>query len=503
MPITLDDLLREPALGLRVHTDSDGLDRTIHWVHSTELVDPTTFLEGGELLLTTGLSLLRDEYRDYAGRLAEAGVAGLGFGTGLGHDEVPDELVAAADAVGLPVLEVPHETPFIALSKAVSRALAADEYAAVAHTSAAQQELTRAAVGGRGFRPLLRRLARLVDAWVVLLNRSGEVMQAEPPSAASHAARLRADVDRLGSKGGPTSGRFTRDGADVWMQALGTPGRGFLAVGSTRALNSTDQHVVNTAVSLLTLSRKQSRQLHLARRHLRARLFTLLTAGQIDLVRESARDVGRPLPEPPLQVVALAGSRPARDSATDVLEAEADRLEEPVFFAEVERAAVALVTSGGSTARWLGELPQRIEGLRAGVSDEIDGDAVGEGHRQAMQAVEHAQRTQGSLAHFRDIAGAGLFSMVPPDQARAFADSLLAPLRDNTKLVESLREWLRQHGQWDPAAARLTVHRHTLRNRMRKVEELTGRSLDSPGFRAELWFAMQYTGAGEHPNGPR
>lgn len=68
---------------------------------------------------------------------------------------------------------------------------------------------------------------------------------------------------------------------------------------------------------------------------------------------------------------------------------------------------------------------------------------------------------------------------------------LLQPVRSNEVLVESLREWLAQHGQWAPAAGRLGVHRHTLRNRMRKVEDLLGRSLDQPGVRAELWLALQ------------
>ena len=72
--------------------------------------------------------------------------------------------------------------------------------------------------------------------------------------------------------------------------------------------------------------------------------------------------------------------------------------------------------------------------------------------------------------------------------AAQFAATLLAPLDD--RLRESLRVWLACHGQWDPAAARFGVHRHTVRNRIKRVEELLGRSLDSPGVRAELWFAL-------------
>jgi hypothetical protein len=67
-----------------------------------------------------------------------AGVVGLGFGTGLGHDVVSAVLVEAAASRGLGLVEVPRDVPFIAISKAVSKALAADEYAALTRTSEAQ-----------------------------------------------------------------------------------------------------------------------------------------------------------------------------------------------------------------------------------------------------------------------------------------------------------------------------------------------------------------------------
>ncbi|MDP3891989.1 helix-turn-helix domain-containing protein, partial [Nocardioides sp.] len=53
------------------------------------------------------------------------------------------------------------------------------------------------------------------------------------------------------------------------------------------------------------------------------------------------------------------------------------------------------------------------------------------------------------------------------------------------------RVWLENNGQWDPAAAQLGVHRHTLRHRIRRAEQLLDRPIDSPSTRAELWLALQ------------
>lgn len=85
---------------------------------------------------------------------------------------------------------------------------------------------------------------------------------------------------------------------------------------------------------------------------------------------------------------------------------------------------------------------------------------------------------------FEDVAGSGLLA---PDAAE-FAATLLAPLDD--VLRETVRVWLACHGQADPAAARLGVHRHTVRNRLKRVEQLLGRSLEPAGVRAELWLAL-------------
>src|SRR5215213_7526242 len=109
--LPLGDLIRD--LDVRLVAGESGLENAVRWVHISELEDPTPWLSGGELLLTTGMRLGDpDVQRAFIARLAEHELAGVGFGTGLGHDVLPEALVAAAEEQRLPLFEVPYELPF-------------------------------------------------------------------------------------------------------------------------------------------------------------------------------------------------------------------------------------------------------------------------------------------------------------------------------------------------------------------------------------------------------
>ena len=75
------DLLRRGRP--RVVTGPDGLAAPVRWVHPTELDDPTPWLSGSELILTTGMRLKSEVVqREFVERLSSRHVAGVGFGTG-------------------------------------------------------------------------------------------------------------------------------------------------------------------------------------------------------------------------------------------------------------------------------------------------------------------------------------------------------------------------------------------------------------------------------------
>jgi purine catabolism regulator len=101
------------------------------------------------------------------------------------------------------------------------------------------------------------------------------------------------------------------------------------------------------------------------------------------------------------------------------------------------------------------------------------------------------------LATYRDLGSFQLLLSLQDDDAlRLFCDSILAPIEEGEgayggELMRSLEAFIECNGQWERAAKQLYCHRHTLRYRIRRVEELTGRSLDSARDRIDFWLALR------------
>ncbi|MGS0686123.1 PucR family transcriptional regulator [Nakamurella sp. GG22] len=499
MPLTIGDLISTPELGLRLLTENTRVDRAITWVHVSELRDPTPFLTGGELLLTTGIVTGSGDaagafVEEYVRLLADADVVGLGFGIGLSHHEVPADLVAAAARRGLPLLEVPRNTPFIALSRAVSRALAADEYAAVTKTFTAQQTLTRAALSAAGPDRLVRQLAQQVGAWVALFDRAGAVLAAHPDLAGSRLAAVRPEVAVLAAHRGPVGSAFDVGADTVSLQSVGAGprGRGFLAVGRPGGLTAAQRHLVNAAVMLLTIMLEHSRSTDAALGQVRSALMRLMLSGLSELAGPIADAISAPLPAGPVTVLVATGEAAARVGPDD----SSVSFGGPALAAVVDGELIALVGGDPAAVADAAKVVAVEADVVIGLAGPVDLDDIPAGYRQALQAADFGRRHRRPVTGFAEISMPGITGMLGHDQAVAFAESLLQPLVEHDKvgrgdLVVSLRTWLAHHGQWDPSAAALGVHRHTLRHRIRTAEELLGRSFDSPGTRGEVWLALE------------
>lgn len=517
MPPTLASLVQHSALKLTVRAGEDRLDTPVRWAHVSELADPVPYMEGGELLLVTAMTLDAEDHeamRRYVRRLVGAGVVGLGFAVGVYYEDIPDALVEAAREEGLPLLAVPRRTPFIAISKAVSAANAADQYRAVTAGFEAQRELTRAALA-EGPDGVVTRLAAYVDGWAALYDASGAVVAAAPEWAARRAARLTGDVERLRERSAPASAVVgDTDDDRVELQSLGTGRRvrGALAVGTGAPLGTAERYAVHSAVALLTLSTERSGSLQAAEQRLGAAVLRMLLSGQQDHARAVAGDLYGGLLDAPFRLLIAepAGERdPAAEHPLHVfaesLESAAARAGEAVLVVpDIDDRLVVLAADGGavvaSCAAAYAEKEAEDAEVVVGLSAPTGPTAAAGAYKQAEQALSVARRRARALVEHEELAAGSILPLLADDAVRAFADGMLRALYEHDAtgrgdLVASLRAWLSRHGQWDAAAADLGVHRHTLRYRMRRVEEILGRSLDDPDVRMELWLALKTTSA--------
>ncbi|MFI2376964.1 helix-turn-helix domain-containing protein [Streptomyces sp. NPDC018964] len=137
---------------------------------------------------------------------------------------------------------------------------------------------------------------------------------------------------------------------------------------------------------------------------------------------------------------------------------------------------------------------EQAAGARVGVSSVVEGlAAVGEARRLADTALSLCPG-QGGTVHLTEHLPAALV-VSAPELGAALAERLLGPLAhlepaDAEVLLDTLATWLACDGSAQRASRRLYCHRNTVLNRLRRYEQLTGRSLSRPTDLIEVSLAL-------------
>lgn len=493
-PPTLAALLRRRDLELRLVSTPAGLpdgalDRPLRWVHSSDLADPTPFLAEDLVLLTTGTQFDDpDAIAPYVVRLAERGVLGLGFGTDVHRSGTPEELIAACGAQGIPLFEVPYRTPFIAVARAHSEAIAAQAYARRTWALDTQRALALAALRPRGLEAIITELGRRLDTWAGMFDAAGDLLVGQPRDAISAevreqlGGRVREILDR-----GLEAGQSLTIAAHTFMLfTVGRGGhlRGVIAVAAD-ALDQEARAVVTSVIAMAGLAREQSEQLARGRRRLHTQLLRSLLGDDPAI----ARRVLGGLPPAPV-VVAVTGDAPA-EPLLDWWERRRVEHGTAAFLAGSEDGVVMCVSATDDAL--LDEVATRFS-ARVGVSAPEGYDAFSRAHGQALVALR--QPGTSGVVRYADTVGSRLLTALATDEARLVAESRLAPLREHdaahgTALEHALRTWLDHDARAEQAAAALGIHRHTLRSRVAHAGALLGADLTTFPARAEVWALLQ------------
>jgi DNA-binding PucR family transcriptional regulator len=529
---TVADLLAIDELALTLVAGGQGVSRPIRWAHVSELKDPTRFLRGGEVLLTTGLGMRGGPKAQagYVEQLAEARLAALGLGLGFAFKVTPPAVVAAADRAGFPVFEVPFEVPFIAITEALFSRLVNEQYVLLQRAGTVQQTLSRLLLEGAGLDALLGAYARMTGTKGLLFDLHGEVVAAAPGAGALLQPRaVWTEIQTLRPEGNEFSMSLSDEiGSRSLLPILvgGSPA-GFLVLHREDRPEPFHQVVVHHLATAIALELAKAQAVARTERRLVGDFLDALLEGELsgDETRRRLRFLGLGRSPAVAVLVARGAAAPAPgptlaapDGATEALRRLVeDRLSRKPgpYVASVHDDLVVALFEAGDPAAARATAEAVAEGVLArGVAARFglgtpasDPPALRRAYQEARFALAAAATVEvptapegspvGRVASVEDLGSHRLLLALQEDAAlEALSRGLLAPLRaydqrQHGDLVASLRTFLEHNGNWEAAARALAVHRHTLRYRIRRVAELTGRDLDSAADRVEFWLALQ------------
>jgi purine catabolism regulator len=513
---TISDLLAIEDLSLILVAGKEGVGRPIRWAHVSELEDPTPFLRGGEVLLTTGLRLegsSAEAQTRFIDKLAGAKLAGLGFGLGFGFDATPATMIEAASSASFPIFEVPYEVPFIAITEALFSRLVNEQYALLQRAGMVQQTLSRLLLEGAGLDGLLGAYARMTGTRALLFDLHGEVMASasgatltiDPGAAWEEVQGLRPECNEFSLTPLDAEGRRS-----LLPILVGGAPAGFLVMARAERAEPFHQVVVHHLATAIALDLSKAQAVAATERRLVGDFLDALLEGELssDEVRRRLRFLG--LGESRPVAVLVGRPDPSPDHALETLrrlvEDQLSRRSAGYVCNLHDGAVVALLEGGDlAAARSAAEAAAsgaRARGLHARFglgAPERDPRALRRSYQEARFALGTAAGAgvQGPVATVDDLGSHRLLLALQEDAAlEAFSRGLLGPVRaydrrQHGDLVQSLRVFLEHNGNWESAARALAVHRHTLRYRIRRICELTGHDLDRAADRVEFWLALK------------
>jgi PucR family transcriptional regulator, purine catabolism regulatory protein len=493
-PLCLGDVLAEDSFRLTLVAGGASCgQRAVRGAHAVEVDEPARWLAREWVMLTTGVRLRGSAraQRELVPALEEAGVTALGFGVGLGFKNVPAALLEVAHERRFPVFAVPYDTPFREIVHFVERSLSDGDEHVFRRLTALQRYLVDALRTPEPERAMVDRLARFLDAGVMLLGADGEpeVVAGKPPVAALRSAiqaqpagLIELDTGAWHAVATPIA---TRPGQRGRWLVLASPHAGFVDKLAKPAAEATapllaamtrlgevvrDQELAVKA-ALLEEALEPARARDLQPLAARAAAFGIdfSTTARLIVIRGSGE---------------LAGAR--RDLIAAFEQARVPHLVQP-------RAGslMALVQGGeprlGATLASLAETHSVAVGVGRAVG------AIADAHH-SLRDAELAVARAGSgarVVRFEDFdLGTFVVSEIPPERLAPKVEEILAVLRANAPLHEAIRAYFAHDLDIAATAVALHMHRNSLRYRLARLEQLLGRSLKQPATIAALYLAL-------------
>lgn len=507
MAITVRQVVETPHLRTHFHSGRAGGQQVINWAHTCEMPDPWHWLEPFDMLMTNGLGMPTDpgEQVEYVSRLADAGISAIAVGENVGAPGISAEMYMASERRALPILLTAYEVPFAAVARVVADSRTDhEERSRLLKTARIYESLRTATIDRRDPNWLFDEIGAELGCRLEVLDMNAWRFAFAPRLTADAAIR-QVLLDALDRCAGRLPAILRLEFRGRAALAVPVPSRRSAVLITSEFQESPGLTVLQHAstVAALELERLASERDSLSRSG--HELLGDLLAQGVDSAQAIKR-LGRfEMADRPLVVAAWRppdpGCEPPGDSAGHIPPMDS-RLSEDLFargvphllrLGDQQSAGLALVPDSEVSLTTLLDLLSDDSpiGLSATVRDV---EVLPRAAREARWALQAARTRRTRIIRYGEDEASSW--TVPLEGSEELLEHVLGPLRDydrmhQTELVRTLAVLLRNNRSPTPTAAELFIHRQTLVYRIRRIEELTSRSVSRTQDVVELWLALR------------
>ncbi len=493
MAVTVAELVAIPFLKMSFRAGAGGGARLVTWAHTSDLADPTEWLAPGDLLMSNGLNVPQggDEQEAFLDRLATAGLSALAIGDDMHAPPLSPALLERADELAFPLLAIPRDVPFVAVSRAVANANSDEEHKRLVDTVQLYEVLRDAVSNGRVGAALMDELGQQLQCRLVLLDGTTAlpVLAADPPPPGGLGERL---VEELRARRGVFPGvlRVSHNGLPAF--AIGVPTRRPTALVAMQSGEQAPdiallQHAANIAA--LEVERVTAEREHERRQG--SELLAAMLERRLEPASAQERLREHGITAASAGLVAFAPSPSGADEG-NLHHELAQRGVPHLILSDPSRCLLMVPTGDQALTAVRGAVGPDVA---LGMSDPLRRpDRAPDAAREASWAQSAAHNLGQPLVHYGESSP--LFFPRTLGEAEIAVERVLEPVLDyddlhGTELLGSLSVFLEQNRSWQRSAELLHVHKQTLVYRMRRVEQLTGRDLRTTADVVQLWLALR------------
>jgi purine catabolism regulator len=532
MGITVREALELSELsGVTVVAGATGLERVISTVNVMEVPDISSFVESGELLLTTTYPIHNDPraLEQLIPTLVERGLAGLAVKPARYIQAIPPQMIHQANSLHFPLLQLPAEASFTKILNPIMTEILHRQGAMLRRVESIQRSLTHLVLHGEGLGALVRAFAQLLELPVAVADAEFTIMAHSFPIAAEGGPLLRF-LDQVRIEGlYPSHGAAIQRGmwhegrlSSVLIQPVQVSKQvyGFLIIWAHGGdLTEQETLAVEQAALVTALEFQKQRAVLETERRFRVDFIRELLAGRITAPEEAysrASVYGWDLTPSWMMLLIKVFDRSEDPYSVERALVQQQRLEQVIGEAlAAHPPSHRIVVHLGETTLLLlvppDSHPESAKETGRKVADRVVKEmtlgrsakeqrihvglsrptkAISEWpdlFREAQEALQIGSEIARTppVTHYDDLGLYRLLTRVDdPAELERFCQQHLGALlaydqRRGTELIATLEAIVTARGSLHEAAASLFIHFNTLRYRIKRIEEILGIRLDS------------------------